>query len=333
MGYKVKLTIPFKEVVKIQDHKSKSLQVLCSNKSLYLFSSFAQNSRAIRFILNLWANSGFCRTTEIQERKQHLALLEDYQPATIVSEDDFEGVHEPEAKYEIFRATIPMTLTEFVKTFLEENAALRFEDLFERLNCQAVTRKSWKQLEEMKLRSRNLDYLAPAPVAWKQELVHVQTLQHYKLFTGILFIKSSTKYLDFDPLDNTTVEQNWILKDVAPGKTTLSVSLLYREKAPKSDSDLDLALRSQAKAFAELWLSEAKKRGLFPEKTGPEASHQVAKYEDVHLQSRLDLPQITAVYKNLAIYINSVALVALLAYLVYLHIQLEAKLSDPNCFR
>lgn len=328
----MKLTIPFKEVVKIQEHKGKSLQVLCSNKSLYLFGSFAQNSRAIRFILNLWANSGFCRTTEAQECKKHLVLQEDYHPATVTSEADYEGIQEPEAKCEVFRATIPMTPAQFVDAFLEENATLRFEDLFERLNCQAVPRKSWKLSEDVKLRSRSLDYLAPPPVTWKQELVHVQTWQYYRLLSGILFIKSSTKYLDFDPLVNTTVEQNWILREISPGKAVLIVSLLYRDKALKSDSNLDLTLRSQTRTFAELWLSEAKKRGLFPEKTGLEASHQVAKYEDVNLESRLNLPQITAVYKNLAIYINSAALVALLVYLIYLHALLEARLRDPNCF-
>lgn len=249
-----------------------------------------------------------------------------------VCETDFEGIQEPEAKCEVFRTTLPITPAVFVDTFLADNATLRFEDLYERLNCQAVPRKPWKLLEEGKLKARNLDYLAPPPVTWKQELVHVQTTQYYQLLSGILVLKSTTKYMDFDPLSNTIVEQNWILRDIAPGKTALTVSLMYRDKALRSDSDLDLALRSQTRTFSELWYSEAKQRGLFPEKSGPEASHQVAKYEEVDLESRLNLPQITAVYKNLAIYINSGVLVALLAYLVYLHILLEARLSDPSCF-
>ena len=278
---------------------------------------------------------------EAQECKMYSIRQENYASAAVavsetdfegIQDTDFEGIREPEAKYEEFGVTLPMTPSAFIDTFLADSAALRFEDLYERLNYQAVTRKPWRLLEDGKLWGMSLDYLAPPPVTWKQELVRVQTTQYYRLLSGTLHLTSSTEYKDFDPLSNTRVEQNWTLRDIAPGKAALTVSLVYRDKALRTGSNLDLALRSQTRTFTKLWYSEAKKRGLLAEKSGPEASHLVAKYEEVRLESRLNLPQITAVYKNLAIYINSGVLVVLLAYLVYLHVLLEARLSDPSCF-
>lgn len=259
-------------------------------------------------------------------------MQEEY-PEPVTSEDaGFQGIQEPEARCEVFKATVPMTPSQFAQVFLSDTATLRFEELLERQNCQAVPRKPWKDLEDGKLHARNLDYLAPPPVTWKQELVHVQTTQFYQLLSGILVLKCTTKYMDFDPLSSTIVEQNWIVRDVALGKAAVTVSLSYRDKALKADSDLDLAVRGHLRAFSELWYSEAKRRNLFVEKVGPEIAHSVAKYEDVNLETRINLPQITAVYKNLAIYINSGLLVVLLAYLVYLHFLLETRMKDPNCF-
>lgn len=327
---KIKKKIPFKEVSHIERYKTKSIRVNCSNKTVYVFSSFAQSSRAVQFIGSLWRNSGYCKSLEEDSRCYAEWEMEDAGEVT-PGEKDSSAVEEAESRYEVFRRIIPMTPSLFETTFLLDNSLLPFSSVLEQMGCLSVTCGSWGQ-DELLGNTRELTYLAPAP--GRATLAKVRTGQVYKLAGDRLYFNSSTTYLDFEPLASTSVEQKWDLVELQPEKSSLKVTVTYSNRVVKPDSELDQAIRKQVTDLAEAWYAQAKKKQLFLDKSAEGlTTHHVARYEEVDLKeiSFSSLPKVAASYKTLVIYLNSLLLLGLLAYLCYLHSVIESRLSDPNC--